>query len=346
MVQRVSIIGAGKWGTALAAIVCRAGRETTLIARDAAQAEAINAVHENARHLPGVPLDPRLRATADPAAAGAGEAVLIATPAQAVRATAATLAPVLAPGTPVVLCAKGVEQGTGQLLHEVLAEALPQAVAAALSGPTFAAEVVRGLPTAVTLACAEAQTANVLAAALATPSFRVYASTDPVGVAVGGAVKNVIAIACGIVDGRDLGENARAALMTRGLAEIARLGAALGAAPQTFLGLAGVGDLSLSCTSPSSRNYALGRALGRGQSLHQATVGGRVLAEGVFTAPAVLARAARAGIEMPICAAVDGVLNRGADIDATIRVLLARPAKAEHAEVEEAPALTRHRRLG
>ncbi len=339
MMERVTIVGAGKWGTALAAAVCQAGRQVTLVANSETHAKAINDSHENARHLPGIALDASIRAAAqldEPP-----DILLIVTPAQQVRAVAERLAPRLPAGAPVVLCAKGIELKSGLLLHEVLAEALPEATPAVLSGPTFAAEVARGLPAALTLACADAGLGEKLVAALGSNNFRIYHTTDTTGAALGGAVKNVIAIGCGIVVGRGLGENGCAAVMTRGLAEITRLGVALGAVPQTFQGLAGVGDLSLSCTSSSSRNFALGHALGQGMRLDDATEGGRVLAEGVFTSSAVLARASQAHVEMPICAAVDGVVNRGADIDESIAMLLARPSKAEHASLVRPATLTR-----
>lgn len=340
MMERVTIVGAGKWGTALAAAVCQAGRQVTLVSNNEGHAKAINVGHENARHLPGILLDARIHAAAK--VTEPPDILLIVTPAQQVRTVAARLAPKLPTSVPVVLCAKGIELKTGLLMPEVVAEALPDATPVVLSGPTFATEVARGLPAALTLACADRDLGEALVAALSSNNFRIYHSTDATGAALAGAVKNVIAIACGIVVGRGLGENACAAVMTRGLAEITRLGIALGAVPQTFQGLAGVGDLSLSCTSASSRNFALGLALGEGRSLDQATEGGRVLAEGVFTASAVLARASQAKVEMPISAAVDGVVKRGADIDETIAKLLSRPSKAEHADTIARAALTRH----
>ena len=344
MIVHVAIVGAGKWGTALAAAISQAGRQVTLITNNGAHAEAINQSHENARHLPGIPLDARIRAATR--LTDRPDILLIVTPAQQVRSVAESLAPSLPAGVPVVLCAKGIELRSGLLLPEILAEALPDATPVVLSGPTFATEVARGLPAALTLACADAGLGEALVAALGCSNFRIYLSTDTTGAALCGAVKNVIAIGCGIVVGRGLGESAGAAVMTRGLAEMTRLGSALGAAPATFQGLAGVGDLSLSCTSMSSRNFALGRAMGQGQSLDEASEGGRVLAEGVSTSSAVLARAARAQVEMPISVAVDGVVNHGADIDETIGSLLARPAKAEYADTSEPAALTRRRSRG
>lgn len=327
--QRVVVYGAGAFGTALAIAARRAEREVVLLARDRAAAAAIAQAHENRAYLPGIAIDATIRASGDAEVLATAEIVILATPAQSVRDAAATLAPRIRPGTPVVLAAKGIEQATGLLAGEVLAEALPRARIAMLSGPSFAQEIGEGLPTAVTIAAGEETLALALVQALGSASFRPYASTDLIGVELGGAVKNVIAIACGIAMGRGLGENARAALMTRGLAEMARLGRALGADARTFIGLAGIGDLALTATSTASRNYSLGLALGRGKSYAEATGGGKVLAEGAFTAPALLARAKREGVEMPIAAAVDGVLHRGVAVDATIKDLLARPFRAE-----------------
>ncbi len=329
IIQKLGIIGAGSWGTALAQTALRAGREVTLWARDPALAKAINEQRENPRYLPGIALDPALHATGDPAEAAAAEAVLLVTPAQHVRATAALLAPHLGKETPVVLCAKGIEQGTGALMTEVLDEALPGQPLAVLSGPTFAAEVARGLPTAVTLAATDAMLGAALVVALGSSRFRPYLSDDPVGAEVGGAVKNVIAIACGLAAGRKLGDNARAALITRGLAEIVRLGLAKGARAETLMGLSGLGDLTLTCSALQSRNFSLGFALGEGRKLDEILAERNTVAEGVFSAAAVTGLAGELGIEMPIVAAVDAILNRGADIDETIAALLARPFRVE-----------------
>ncbi len=237
---------------------------------------------------------------------------------------------------PAVICAKGIERQTGALMSEVAAEALPGGPLAVLSGPTFAAEVARGLPTAVTLACADGDLGALLMAALGSRRFRPYLSDDLVGAQIGGAVKNVIAIACGIVTGRGLGDNARAALITRGLAEMVRLAMAKGAQPETMMGLSGLGDLTLTCNSQQSRNMSLGVALGRGEALADILAARRSIAEGVSTAPSVVALAGRLGVEMPICEAVDRVLHHNADIDATIEALLARPFKAEMPETDAA----------
>lgn len=326
--QRISVIGAGAWGTALATVARRAGRDVVIHAHEAETAAAINTAHQNTGFLPGIKLDPAITATEDLAAAGAhADAILMVTPAQFLRATLAALAP--AESVPIVICSKGIELDTGKLMNEVAGEAAPGRTFAVLSGPTFAAEVARGLPTAVTLASQDTEVAATLAAALGTPSFRPYTAGDVVGAEVGGAIKNVIAIACGIVDGRGLGQNARAAVIARGLAEIARFAAALGADPRTLMGLSGLGDLTLTCTSVASRNYSLGEALGQGETLEQVMSGRRSVAEGVTTAPAVLTRAAALGVEMPICAAVAAILQDGASVDATIADVLARPLRTE-----------------
>jgi glycerol-3-phosphate dehydrogenase (NAD(P)+) len=328
--QRVAIVGAGAWGTALALVARRAGRDVTIAAREPEVIKAINTTHENRLFLPGAALEAAIRATGDAAAAVRdADMVLLAAPAQHLRAVATTLAPHARAGLPIVICAKGVERGTGKLMSEVAAETLPRAALAVLSGPTFATEVARGLPTAVTLATSEEIGARLLAS-LGSTTFRPYLSNDPVGAQIGGAVKNVIAIACGIVTGRGMGDNARAALMTRGLAEIMRLGAALGARAETMMGLSGLGDLSLTCNGPQSRNMSLGIALGKGQTMQQALAGKRSIAEGVESAAAIAELAVRRGVDMPIVAAVDAILHRGAAIDDTVAGLLSRPFKAEH----------------
>lgn len=330
MVDRIGVIGAGAWGTALAMTALRAGRDVTLWAREPAVAQAITESHVNPDYLPGIPLDPRLRVSVEATAALRADAVLLVVPAQYLRATCAALAADWPAGVPAVICAKGIEQASGLLMHEAVEEALPADVpVAVLSGPTFAAEVVRGLPTAVTLACDDEWLGRALVEAIGTATFRPYWSGDRVGAEIGGAVKNVMAIASGIVEGRRLGDNARAALLTRGLAEISRLAVAKGGRPETLMGLSGLGDLMLTASSLQSRNYSLGFALGEGKALADILAGRKAVTEGVHTASAVVALAARLGVDMPICAAVDAVLNRGADLDATIQALLARPFKAE-----------------
>jgi glycerol-3-phosphate dehydrogenase (NAD(P)+) len=329
-IQKIAVIGAGAWGTALASVARRAGRDVVLHAHEVETADAINTDHVNAVFLPDIPLDPAIRATTDlDDAVAEADALLMVTPAQFLRATLAQIATARPPAAPIVICAKGIELDTGKLLNEVTEEVAPDANLAVLSGPTFAAEVARGLPTAVTLACANSDTATALAEALGTPNFRPYTAKDIVGAEVGGAIKNVIAIACGVVDGRGLGQNARAAVIARGLAEIIRFAAALNADPRSLMGLAGLGDLTLTCTSTASRNYSLGATMGAGSSFADAMAGRMTVAEGVTTAPAVLTRAAELQVEMPICAAVNAVLHDGAGIDDTIARVLARPLRNE-----------------
>jgi glycerol-3-phosphate dehydrogenase (NAD(P)+) len=327
--ETISVVGAGAWGTALAQVAAKAGRKVTLWAREAEVVESINTAHENRAFLPGIALSPNIVATSDLAAAASADAILMVTPAQHLRATLAQLAPHVAAGKPVVLCAKGVEQGTNALLTEVLAEAMPHALPAVLSGPSFAAEVARGLPTAVTLACADERVAEALAHAIGLPAFRPYYSADLIGAEVGGAVKNVLAIACGIVEGKQFGASARAALTTRGFAELTRLGLALGARMETLAGLSGLGDLVLTCNSPQSRNMSLGLALGQGRSLSDIMGERNSVSEGVHSATAVVALARKYDIEMPIAEAVADIVTARLNVDEAIASLLARPFRAE-----------------
>ena len=328
--KRLAIIGAGAWGTALAIVARRAGASPVLWARDPEIVAAINQRHENPFYLPGVALDPALAATGDiDAAAEGADAALLAVPAQFLRGVLQALRVRLPQGLPVLHCAKGIEAGSLASMSQIGSEILPSSPFAVLSGPSFAAEVARGLPTAVTIASPDAALAERFALALAGSRFRPYLSPDPIGAEIGGAVKNVVAIACGIVVGRGLGDNARAALITRGLAEMVRLGVSLGARAETFRGLSGLGDLVLTCSAAQSRNHALGLALGRGEGLDAALGGRRSVVEGVATAAAVARLAARLGIEMPIGAAVDAVLHRGEPIDAMTDRLLRRPYRAE-----------------
>jgi glycerol-3-phosphate dehydrogenase (NAD(P)+) len=323
------VIGAGAWGTALAQVCARAGLDSLLWAREPEVADAVNAERENPLFLPGVRLDPGVRATWDLDAVADRDLLLAVVPAQHLRGTLAALSPRIAAGKPVVLCAKGVEQGTLALMTQVLGETAPQAAPVVLSGPSFAGEVARGLPTAVTLACADKSLGQALAAAIATPSFRPYWIADVIGAEAGGAVKNVLAIACGIVEGRGLGRSAHAALVTRGFAELTRLAVALGGQAPTTAGLCGLGDLVLTCSSPQSRNMSVGLALGRGQSLDEALAGKLSVAEGVASAPAVVALAAKLGVETPICEAVAAVLAGERGLDEAIGALLARPLRSE-----------------
>jgi glycerol-3-phosphate dehydrogenase (NAD(P)+) len=327
--QRIGIIGGGAWGTALAVTARRAGRDVILWAREAEVVAAINERHENPLFLPGIAVDPAIAATGELAVAAAADAVLLVVPAQHLREIAAVLAPSLRSGAAVGICAKGVEAATGALMSEVAAALLPGATLAILSGPTFAGEVARGLPTAVTLATADPAVGRAIIAALGTRSFRPYLSDDVVGAEIGGAVKNVLAIACGIVAGRRLGDNARAALITRGLAEMVRLARVKGGRAETLMGLSGLGDLTLTCTGVQSRNHSLGFALGEGKSLSEILGPRRSIAEGVSSAAALGALGRRLGVDMPIVAAVDAILHHAADIDETIAGLLARPFRAE-----------------
>lgn len=328
--RRLAIIGGGSWGTALAMVSRRAGSVPVLWARDPDVVVAINQLHQNSSFLPGVRLDPAITATAEMASATAGaDAALLVVPAQFLRGVLQVLASCLDRSLPVLLCAKGIETGSLKTMSAVAAEILPGCPSAVLSGPTFAVEVARGLPTAVALASFDASLGRAFMGALGSSRFRPYLSGDPVGAEIGGAVKNVLAIACGIIVGRDLGENARASLITRGLAEMARLGVGMGGRSETFSGLSGLGDLVLTCSSAQSRNYALGLALGRGQALEAALHGRRSVVEGVATAAAVTRLARRLGIEMPICVGVDALLHQGESIDAVIDLLLRRPYRAE-----------------
>ena len=321
--QSVAVIGAGAWGTALATVAVRAGRTVTLWARNAEHAARIAASRENPR-LPGVTLAPNIVVTSELALAARADILLLATPAQHLRGAVNALASHLAKPTPLIACAKGIEHGTHKFMTDVIAEAAPMAQPAILSGPSFAEDVARGLPTAVTLAAKDEPLASALVQALGSPTFRPYHSTDVRGVEIGGAAKNVLAIAVGIAVGRKLGASALAALTTRGFAELTRFGRALGARSETLGGLSGLGDLILTCASPQSRNFALGLALGRGEK----PPAGK-LAEGEFTAPVLIELAASQNIEMPVSQSVATILSGKTTIDAAISGLLTRPFKAE-----------------
>lgn len=328
--SRIAVVGAGAWGTALAQTSRAAGHDVLLWAHGAATVKDINATHLNSVFLPGVPLDPALRATDDLAVVAAkADVVLMVTPAQHLRAIAEVLAPHLKAGTPVVICSKGIEQSSGLLMSDVLAATAPKAVPSVLSGPSFALDVARGLPCAVTIACADAELGARLANTLGHKLFRAYWTDDLVGVQLGGAVKNVLAIAAGIVDGRGMGDSARAALITRGFSEMIRFGRAHGARTETLMGLSGLGDLLLTCGSSQSRNMSLGHALGEGKVLDEARAGRRSIAEGVFTAGAVVQIARDKGIEMPVCEAVNAIVSHAITVDEAIDMLLSRPFKAE-----------------
>ncbi|MGH6851846.1 MAG: NAD(P)H-dependent glycerol-3-phosphate dehydrogenase [Methylocella sp.] len=334
--RQVAVLGAGAWGTALANLAARPTgeeeTEVTLWARDAAHVAEMRATGINARHLPGVPLLSNVRPIAEPAEVQGAELILAVVPAQALRPVLDIFAPhIAAGGVPVVVCAKGIERASGLFLTEVAAGVFPGNPPAILSGPSFAADEARGLPTAVTLAARDGDLAAMLAGKLTTPSFRLYSSSDVRGVEIGGAAKNVLAIASGIAAGRRLGESAGAALITRGFAELSRFGQAHGARAATLMGLSGLGDLVLTCKSATSRNYALGVAMGRGLTPAEA-VARSGLCEGVHTCGALVDLAHAKGIDMPIAAAVDAVLAERIGVEEAIAALLARPPKAEFAE--------------
>lgn len=324
--ERLGVIGGGAWGTALAQVGASGGRPVVLWALEPEVVESVNDRQENELYLPGMRLDPGIRATADLEDLAECGAWLVVTPAQHMRKVLEA-----APGTatPLVLCSKGIEEGSGELLHRVAASACPGVPIAVLSGPTFAHEVAAGLPTAVTLAAEDQSLAEQLRDRLARPTFRIYLSDDVAGAEIGGAVKNVLAIACGVVAGKGLGENARAALIARGFAEMTRFGLSNGAKRETLAGLSGLGDLVLTCSSTSSRNFSLGKGIGEGRSAAELMADRRTVAEGAFTAP-VLARLARErGIDMPIVAAVDNLLGGRASVDEVLGELLSRPPRPE-----------------
>jgi len=324
---KIAVVGGGAWGTALAQIAAKGGRETLLWAREKEVVEAVNERHENSLFLSGITLDPTIRATADLGDITGCDAWLVVTPAQHTRAV---LKSAPACDKPMVLCAKGIEVRTGRLLHQVASEVCPDAGIAVLSGPTFANEVANGLPTAVTLAARDRSLAEQLRDRLAQPAFRIYLSDDLAGAEIGGAAKNVLAIACGVVEGHGLGENARAALIARGFAEMTRFGLACGARAETLTGLSGLGDLVLTCSSTGSRNYSLGKGIGEGRSAAELMADRQTVAEGAFTAP-VLARLARErNIDMPIVQAVARLLD-GASVESVLEALLSRPPRAEGA---------------
>jgi glycerol-3-phosphate dehydrogenase (NAD(P)+) len=328
-IDNVGIIGGGAWGTALAQSLRRAGRDVLIWAREAEVVEDINGRHANDIFLPGVALDPAIRATAKLSDLAPSDALLLVVPAQHARAVCQQLKPHLRKDQPILLCAKGIEQASGRLMGEVLDETVQDAPRAVLSGPSFATDVARGLPTALTIASASESMGRLLAERLGNRSVRLYWTNDLIGVELGGALKNVLAIAAGIVDGKGLGASAHAALVTRGFSELRRFGEALGARPETLTGLSGLGDLILTCGSPQSRNMSLGRALGQGQSLAEA-LGGRVaVTEGVYTAVAVRRIAAEKGIEMPICSAVCDIIEGRLTVSDAIGGLMQRPLKQE-----------------
>ncbi|PZQ45256.1 MAG: glycerol-3-phosphate acyltransferase [Micavibrio aeruginosavorus] len=325
----IGIIGGGAWGTALAQSLAQTGKHVVIWAREEDLVTSINNKHENISYLPGVTLHENITATGSLSVAARAEALLIVTPAQFLRTTLQSLKPDLRPDQPLVICAKGVEIESGMLLSQIAQEIVPESPIAILTGPTFAAEIARGLPSAVTLAMKDKGVAEKLAEDLSSRSLRMYASDDIIGAQVGGAVKNVIAIACGIIEGKKLGDSARAALVTRGLAEIARLATALGAKKETLMGMCGVGDMILTCSSMQSRNFSLGVALGQGKTLQEILAQRNSVTEGVYTAKALVTMAKNNAVEMPVSEAVHKCLTEGADVDDIIVKMLDRPTRSE-----------------
>lgn len=323
--MKAGVIGAGAWGTALAQVLAAGGQDVLLWALEGEVVDAINATHGNPLYLPGTPLHPSIRATSAMADLADCDMLLVVTPAQHLRSALAH-----APATtPLVLCSKGIEAGTGLLMSEVVAQIRPDAPIAVLSGPTFAHEVAAGLPTAVTLACTDMDVGHSIAARIARPAFRPYLSDDVIGAEIGGAVKNVLAIACGVADGAGLGLNARASLISRGFAEMTRFGMARGARAETLGGLSGLGDLVLTCSSTNSRNFSLGKGLGEGQSAVTLLANRRTVAEGAFTAPVLRDAARAASVEMPVVEAVCALLDGSAPVAHMVEALLARPLRPE-----------------
>jgi glycerol-3-phosphate dehydrogenase (NAD(P)+) len=324
--MKIAVIGGGAWGTALAQVAARGGEPVTLWAREDDVMTSVNARHENSLFLPGIPLSPSIRATGDLADIADAEALLVVVPAQFLRSV---LTQVPVECRSLVLCAKGIEAGTQKLVAEVARELHPDAPVAVLSGPTFAHEVAKGLPTAVTLACEDDSLRERLAERLAGPAFRTYGSSDVAGAEIGGAVKNVLAIACGVVEGAGLGLNARAALIARGFAEMTRFGVARGGRPETLAGLSGLGDLVLTCSSINSRNFSLGVGLGQGKSAAELLADRRTVAEGAATAPVLREAARAAGVDMPVTQAVCALLE-GTPVGQVVDALLSRPLREEH----------------
>lgn len=323
------MIGAGAWGTALAQTLASSGRDVTLWAFEEDVVEAINTDHENKTYLPGSTLKSTIKATQDLSELAGSDAILVVTPAQHMRGTLASFVPHVRDELPLVLCSKGIEISSGKFMSEVLEEICPQATTAVLSGPSFAADVVKGLPTAVTLACNDWDVGGKLISSIAAPTFRPYYSPDVLGAEIGGAVKNVLAIVCGLVLGKGLGRSAHAAIIARGFAEMTRLGTALGCKPETLTGLCGLGDLVLTCSSEQSRNMSFGMALGKGQSFDDYMRDKKVVVEGAATAPALKALSLAKGVEMPISHALANILDGSENVDAVIERLLAREHKTE-----------------
>ncbi len=327
--RRIVVLGGGAWGTALALVAARAGNEACLWARDRVVVDAINGLRSNPMYLPDVTWSERIVAMTDPAIVASADIVIASVPAQSMRGVLVDMQPFIRPGTPIVSAAKGLERGTRATMSRVIAEVVPQSPAGALSGPSFASDVARGLPTALTIAAYDPELADDLAQSLASASFRPYASTDVVGVELGGALKNVIAIAAGIVAGARLGASAQAALTARGFAELSRLGLRLGANPSTLMGLSGLGDLVLSTGSTQSRNFSLGHAIGEGGDVTSLTGRGSKLAEGAFTASVAIELGRSAEMELPIAEAVSEVLAGVLAVDEAVERLMTRPLRSE-----------------
>lgn len=327
-IEKIGVLGAGAWGTALAFTAQKAGRTVSVWAREPDVAGALSKGEGNPLFLPGIDL-PVMNASTDLSVLEGADAILSVVPAQHARGVFADMADIIAPGTPVMLCSKGIEKSTLSLMTDVVHQTLPQATPAVLSGPSFAADVARGLPTAVTLACADKALGQALMTAIGRPAFRPYWSNDLIGTEIGGAVKNVLAIACGIVEGLELGKSAHAALIARGFAEMTRLAVAMGAQPQTLAGLCGLGDLVLTCSSTQSRNMSFGKALGEGRAAEDILEERNSVTEGVATAPALTEVAAKHGVDMPICAAVHEILDGQKNVDEAMNALLNRPFTQE-----------------
>ena len=324
--EKIAVVGGGAWGTALAQVAAHGGRDTLLWALEDDVVSAINRIHENPVYLKGQKLSPSIKATGNFSDLAGCDAWLVVTPAQHMRAVLGRLP---CPDMPLILCSKGIEEGSGELLHQVARSVCPTSPIAVLSGPTFAHEVAAGLPTAVTVASEDADLAERIRDRLGNPGFRIYLSDDVAGAEVGGAVKNVLAIACGIVEGKGLGQNARAALIARGFAEMTRFGLAYGARRETLAGLSGLGDLVLTCSSTSSRNFSLGKGIGEGARPAELLADRRTVAEGAFTAPVLKRAADELDVDMPIVAAVNALLSEDASVDEVVGELLSRPLRRE-----------------
>ena len=325
-IDKIAVVGGGAWGTALAQVAAAGGRDVTLWALEDDVVSAINAIHENPIYLKGCKLSKTIRATSNFSELSDADAWIVVTPAQHMRAV---LGRAPCPDMPLVLCSKGIEGKTGKMLHDVASDVCASSPIAVLSGPTFAHEVAKGLPTAVTLACDDGDLCEQLRERLSNPAFRIYTSDDVAGAEVGGAIKNVLAIACGIVAGKELGENARAALIARGFAEMKRFGAAFGARDETLSGLSGLGDLVLTCSSTASRNFSLGKAIGEGKSAADLMKDRTTVAEGAHTAPVLRRLSEEKDIDMPIVRAVDDLLAGRCNVDEVLEGLLSRPPRAE-----------------